>query len=136
MIYHFSGGVVMFRVKVTNVLSLAGFILLCLIFERTNMVISFLKISFSNCSLRFTGWLDVDTITFINYVLISAFPLPWKIVFFSTVTWLRMVVARINQFLVVWSDNSSHILCAAVAYLQVIPIGNLMKLVQMWRVHI
>ena len=136
MIYHFSGGVVMFRVKFPNVLSLAGFILLCLIFERTDMVMSFLKISFSNCSLRFTGWLDVDTITLINYVLISAFLLRWKVVFFSTFKWLHMVVARINQSLVVWSDNISHILCAAVAYLQVIPIGNLMKLVQMWKVHI
>ena len=41
---------------------------------------------------------------------------------------------RINQILVVRSDNISHILCAAGAYLHIIPIEIFMKLVRMWKV--
>ena len=37
------------------------------------------------------------------------------------------LVAWINRFLVVWFDNISHILCATVAYIHIIPIENFMK---------
>ena len=67
---------------------------------------------------------------FINYVFRSAFFLQRTIFFFCTVSWLLMMVASINKFLVVWFDNISHILCATVAYLHIIPIETFMELVE------
>ena len=74
--------------------------------------------------------------TFIKYVFSSAFLLKRAIFSFSTVAWLRMMVAWINQFLVVWFDNISHILCATVAYIHIILIENFMELLRRWKMQI
>ena len=64
------------------------------------------------------------------------FPSKGQFSFFSKVVWLRMMVAWINQFLVVWFDNISHIVFAEVAYLHIIPIENFMELVRRWKMQI
>ena len=103
---------------------LPHFLNLCLISENADMVIiSF----FQNLPLQFLCKLYQSDYRFINYAFSSAFPLQRTICFFSTVAWLRMMVAWINRFLVVWFDNISHILCATVAYIHIIPIENFMK---------
>ena len=38
-----------------------------------------------------------------------------------------MVVAAIDHFLVVWTDNIFHISCGTVAYLYIIPVGTCSK---------
>ena len=48
--------------------------------------------------------------------------------FFSKAAWLRMMLAWIKQFLVVWFDNISRILCATLAYLHIISIKNFIEL--------
>ena len=74
--------------------------------------------------------------TFINYVFRSAFPFQRAMFFFSTVAWLLVMVAWINNFLVVWFDNISYILWATVAFLHIIPIENFMELVRSWKLQI
>ena len=72
---------------------------------------------------------------FINYIFSSAFPLQRTIFFLSAVARLFMMVAWVNKFLVVWFDIS-HILCATVAYLHIIPIENFMELLRRWKMQI
>ena len=85
-----------------------------------NLLLHFL----SKQIIRVTRYWDY---TFINYVFRSTPPPSQRtIFFFSTVAWLRMMVARIYQFLVVWFDMCKMIwccvflvlwfLCATVAY--------------------
>ena len=120
-----------------NMLCQGGFIHLCLIFERTDMIIrSIFKISFCSSYVNFTRVTRCSDYTFINYVFSVAFPLQRTIFFFSTVAWLRMTVDWINEFLDVWSDNIFHILCVTVAYLHIIPIGNAMELARRWKMQI
>ena len=119
-----------------NILCQGGFIQLYLIFERNDMVISFFKISFCSSKVNFIRVTRYWGYTFINYVFSSAFLLERTIFFFSIVSWLFMMVAWINKFLVVWIDNISHILCATVAYLHIISIENFMELVQRWKIKI
>ena len=120
-----------------NILCQGGFVHLCLIFERTDMVIiSFLKISLCSSSVNFIRVTRCWDYAFIKYVFSSAFPLKRAIFSFSTVAWLRLMVAWINQFLVVWFDNISHILCATVAFLHIILIESFMELLRRWKMQI
>ena len=120
-----------------NILCQGAFIHSYLIFERTDMVIiTFFKISFCNSLVKFIRVTRCQGCTFINQVFSSAFALQRIILFFSTVAWLLMMDDWVNKFLVVWFDNISHILCATVAYLNIIRIENFMKLVGRWKMQI
>ena len=120
-----------------TILCQGGFLHLCLMSERTDMVIIYvLKISFCSSYVNFIRVTKCWDYTFMNYVFSSAFAPQRTDFFFPAITWLHTIIAWINQFLVVWFDNISHIQCPTVAYLHIIPNENFMELVQRSKMQI
>ena len=119
-----------------NIFWQGGLIHLCLIFERIDMD---WFIFFKNLLLQFLSKIDQGDwwdYACINYVFSYSFHLQSTIFLFYKVGWLRLMVTWTNQFLVVWFDNTFHILCETVAYLQIISMENIMELVQKWKMQI